>query len=103
MSPYLDRRDFIKPAGTLIAGASFGSCGLAEPASAPAGSGRLVLPMNRNWRYSRQAVEGAHEKEFDESKFETVVTPHTNVRLPWHGFDDKEYEFISQYRRRFKL
>jgi len=103
MSTHLDRRDFIKTAGTLIAGASLGSRGLAEPASASPGSGRLVLPMNRNWRYSPQAVEGAHEKEFDESKFETVVIPHTNVRLPWHGFDDKKYELISQYRRRFKL
>jgi beta-galactosidase len=23
-------------------------------------------------------------------------------RLPWHNFDDKDYEFISTYRRRFK-
>lgn len=21
--------------------------------------------------------------------------------LPWHGFDDKEYEFVSLYRRHF--
>jgi beta-galactosidase len=31
------------------------------------------------------------------------VIPHTNVPLPWHGFDDKEYEFVSLYRRRFRL
>ena len=34
--------------------------------------------------------------------FERVVIPHTNVRLPWHNFDDKTYEFVSTYRRRFK-
>ena len=31
------------------------------------------------------------------------MIPHTNVRLPWHGFDEKTYEFVSLYRRRFKL
>ena len=29
--------------------------------------------------------------------------PHTNIRLPWHSFDNKRYEFISTYRRRFSL
>ena len=24
-------------------------------------------------------------------------------RLPWHSFDEKSYEFVSSYRRRFKL
>jgi beta-galactosidase len=32
-----------------------------------------------------------------------VVVPHTNIKLPWHSFDDKDYEFVSIYRRRFKL
>ena len=35
--------------------------------------------------------------------YERVVIPHTNVRLPWHSFDEKSYEFVSSYRRRFKL
>lgn len=59
--------------------------------------------MNRKWRYSRSFVEGGHAKDFDDSAFERVVIPHTNVPLPWHGFDEKTYEFVSLYRRRFKL
>ena len=59
--------------------------------------------MNRKWRYSRTFVEGGHSKDFDDSKFDAVVIPHTNVPLPWHGFDEKTYEFVSLYRRRFKL
>jgi beta-galactosidase len=59
--------------------------------------------MNRNWRYSRAFVEGGHATDFDDSKFERVVIPHTNVSLPWHGFDEKTYELVSLYRRRFKL
>jgi beta-galactosidase len=48
-------------------------------------------------------VEGGHGREFDDSAFERVVIPHTNIRLPWHSFDDKSYEFVSLYRRRFRL
>jgi beta-galactosidase len=59
--------------------------------------------MNRNWRYSSNRPEGAHTKDFDDSAFERVVIPHANVRLPWHGFDEKTYEFVSIYRRHFKL
>src|SRR3954469_4693454 len=66
-------------------------------------AGRLVLPMNRKWRYSQAFVEGGHDKNFDDSKFEPVVIPHTNIPLPWHGFDEKTYEFVSLYRRHFKL
>jgi beta-galactosidase len=61
------------------------------------------LPMNRGWRYSPSLVEGGHDLNFDDSRFERVVIPHTNISLPWHGFDDKSYEFISLYRRRFTL
>jgi beta-galactosidase len=61
-----------------------------------------ILPLNRNWRYHPAKAEGAESPAFDDSKFERVVIPHTNVRLPWHSFDDKQYEFISTYRRRFK-
>ena len=59
--------------------------------------------MNRNWRFSRTVAEGAHARDFDDSGYERVVIPHTNVRLPWHSFDEKSYEFVSSYRRRFKL
>jgi beta-galactosidase len=59
--------------------------------------------MNRDWRYSRSAVPEARMKDFDDSGFERVVIPHSNTRLPWHSFDDKEYEFVSVYRRHFKV
>jgi beta-galactosidase len=32
-----------------------------------------------------------------------VVLPHSNLHAPWHSFDDKDYEFVSTYRRRFRL
>jgi beta-galactosidase len=99
----MDRRNFLKTTGTFIAGASIARSALANAASEPAAAGRLILPMNRNWKFSRSVAEGSHARDFDDSGYERVVIPHTNVRLPWHSFDEKSYEFVSSYRRRFKL
>ena len=102
----MDRRVFLKKTGTLLAGAALSPYALSESEQQSQGStsaGRFVLPINRNWRYSRTFVEGGHAKNFDDSGFDRVVIPHTNLRLPWHGFDEKTYEFVSLYRRRFKI
>jgi beta-galactosidase len=96
----MDRRDFLKTTGSIIAGATVSS-GL--PAAAQSDAGRIVLPINRNWRYSPMVTPGAHEREFDDSHFVRVTVPHTNLRVPWHSFDEKSYEFVSIYRRRFRL
>ena len=103
--PTMRRRDFIKRTGTLIAG-MLAESAFAETSGSwpvPEVGRRLVFPMNRNWRFSRSAVPEARTRNFDDSKFESVVIPHANTRLPWHGFDDKDYEFVSIYRRHFKI
>ena len=93
------RRDFIKTSGAVVAGTALPGVAFgAEPVAA----GRVILPINRGWRYSPTKVAGAEAVKFDDSKFERVVIPHTNVKLPWHNFDDATYEFVSTYRRRFK-
>jgi beta-galactosidase len=101
---HMDRRNFLKTTGTFIAGATIARSALADASTGPmAAPGRWVLPLNRNWRFSRTVVDGAHARDFDDSGYERVVIPHTNIRLPWHSFDEKSYEFVSSYRRRFKL
>src|SRR5580704_7637370 len=97
----MDRRDFMKTGGALLAGAAVGGKVFAEEQGGA--GGRMVLAMNRGWRYSPKFVEGGHEAGFDDSKFDRVVVPHTNIPLPWHAFDDKDYEFVSLYRRKFRL
>jgi beta-galactosidase len=101
----MQRRDFMKRTGIVIAGmlaeSAFAEASRSSPA--PDIGGRVVLPMNRNWLYSRSPVADARMKDFDDSKFKSVVIPHSNTRLPWHSFDDKEYEFVSVYRRHFKV
>jgi beta-galactosidase len=57
--------------------------------------------LNRNWLFRRSAVPGADSPGFDESGFRRVTLPHSNIELPWHSFDDKDYEFVSTYRRHF--
>src|SRR6266576_919277 len=100
----MNRRNFLKNTGTFIAGATIARAGLrASEAKSRSTEGRLVLPMNRNWRYSRTVAEGSHARDFDDSGYERVVIPHTNIKLPWHSFDEKSYEFVSSYRRHFKL
>jgi len=102
----MDRRDFLKISGTALAGATVAS-GLPVAAlaaeSTPAQNGRIVLPLNRNWRYSPAATPKARARDFDDSSFARVTVPHTNLREPWHSFDEKSYEFVSVYRRRFRL
>src|SRR6201993_2387226 len=98
----MDRREFIKQSGTLIAGAALSPYARVENSASSAG-GRRLLSMNRKWRYSRSVGEGGQAKDFDDASFEKVVVPHTNLRLPWHGFDEKTYEFVSLYRRKFRL
>jgi beta-galactosidase len=64
---------------------------------------RDVFPLNRNWLYGGEAVPGCLNTEFDDSGFERVTIPHANRMVPWHGFDDKDYQFVSVYRRRLAL
>lgn len=94
------RRDFIKSAAAVLAVSGLNVS--RARGSAPVSQGRTVLAINRNWRYHPAKVDGAEVPTFDDSSFASVVIPHTNIELPWHNFDDKDYEFVSTYRRRFK-
>jgi len=101
----MDRRHFLKTTGTLIASTAVSpAVSKAYGAdSRTAEVGRVILPINRRWRYSPKTSAAAHERAFDDSGFARVTIPHTNIRLPWHSFEDKDYEFVSIYRRHFKL
>ena len=102
----MDRREFLK-SGSAAAAAALAPQALSQSNAAAPAAGRSILPINRNWRFSKPtaatAMPAAHAKDFDDSGFDTVVVPHTNITMPWHSFDEKSYQFISLYRRRFKL
>lgn len=99
----MDRRDFVRVTGALLAGATIAPRVVFGAPEGSVASGRLVLSMNRNWLFSPHLAQGPEAKNFDDSSYQKVVIPHTNVRLPWHSFDEKTYQFASNYRRHFKL
>jgi beta-galactosidase len=99
----MDRRDFVKTTGTLLAGATLLPAAVFGSAQDSTSSGRRVLSMNRNWLFSPTVAQGSHSSKFDDSGYQKIVIPHTNIRLPWHSFDEHEYEFVSNYRRHFKV
>ncbi len=59
--------------------------------------------MNRNWRFSPRRVDHDTARNFNDGMFELVTVPHSNRKMPWHSFDEKAYQFVSLYRRHFKL
>ncbi len=92
----INRRDFV---GAGVAGLAL----IHKAAAQSAASGRVIYPLNHNWLYGGRNVAGAAAPGFDDSRFQRVTLPHTNVVLPWHSFDESSYQFISIYRRHFRL
>lgn len=62
---------------------------------------RHVLSMNTNWLYGGKTVPGSGKPDFNDSHFQRVTVPHSNRILPWHSFDEREFQFVSIYRRHF--
>jgi beta-galactosidase len=100
----IDRRKFIKAGGAGLAGLSLlphlGTGALAQGATT---SRRRIFPLNHKWLYSEKNVANGTTPRFNDAGFTRVTIPHTNKMLPWHGFDDKQYQFVSLYRRHLTM
>jgi beta-galactosidase len=94
----MNRRDFIT---TSVAGLALLPETSAQT-SAPS-SARRVYSMNRDWLFGGRKTADCTAVDFNDSTFTKVTLPHSNVTLPWHSFDDRDYEFISIYRRHFRV
>ncbi|HEY5401431.1 MAG TPA: glycoside hydrolase family 2 TIM barrel-domain containing protein [Pyrinomonadaceae bacterium] len=104
MKKRLNRRSFIKTSGAGLAGLAL-LPNITDIAFAQSGSTsqRRILPLNHNWLFSDKVLPNGSSPTFNDRSFTRVTIPHTNKLLPWHGFDDKEYEFVSLYRRHFTM
>ena len=60
---------------------------------------RTRLLFNDDWLFLPAEV-GSDRPDSD---FESVTLPHTNIILPHHNFDNRDYQFVSTYRKRFHL
>src|SRR5438067_1392325 len=99
----MNRRDFVKTGSAALAAIALQSEALTPPTPESPYSGRIVFPLNRNWRFNAQRLPNDTAIDFDDSKFDQITIPHTNKKLPWHSFDEKSYQFVSIYRRKFRL
>jgi beta-galactosidase len=97
----IDRRSFVKSSSVGLVGVSLFP--LKSKAQDGADTGRRTYPLNRKWLFSEKNMPGGTALRFDDSRFTRVTIPHTNKMMPWHGFDDKDYQFVSLYRRHFRL
>ena len=98
-----NRRGFLKAGAAGMGGAAALLQAAAAQTPASHGALRHILPMNRNWLFGGRAVPGCSAPDFDDAKFQRVTIPHSNKIFPWHSFDEKDFQFVSIYRRHFKL
>ncbi|HEY4788845.1 MAG TPA: DUF4982 domain-containing protein [Bacteroidales bacterium] len=70
---------------------------------------RAMFNMNPDWKFIKQDVSGAENADFDDSKWETVSTPHTYNDIDTYdeiisrGGEKSEYMGIAWYRKHFKI
>lgn len=64
---------------------------------------RTIENLNFDWLYSEKFSDEMLRKSYKEEGFEKVDIPHTNKELPLNYFDEKIYQFVSCYRKHFRL
>lgn len=64
---------------------------------------RKIINLNFDWKYCPEWQDEMCRKSYSDSGFETVNIPHANKEIPYNYFDDKIYEFVSCYRKHFRL
>ncbi|MEP6847872.1 MAG: glycoside hydrolase family 2 TIM barrel-domain containing protein [Acidobacteriota bacterium] len=104
-----DRRDFLKTTAvgaaglSLIANSNAATCLTTELPLPASISQRRIIPFNHGWLYSEKFTPESVKTNFNDKAFAVVNIPHTNKLLPASGFDEKEYMFVSVYRKHFRL
>lgn len=60
---------------------------------------RTIKPFNHDWLFSPNECSS----DETDAHFKVITLPHSNKIFPYHSFDDKEYQFVSTYKKRFLL
>ena len=55
--------------------------------------------FNNNWLFATDRLD----LDAPDEQFEPITLPHSNKIFPHHNFDNKDYQFVSTYRKRFDL
>ena len=78
---------------------SFSTAGFYSVDNSP----RKVFNFNPGWRFIKGDVEGAHEKDFDDSQWEAAHIPHGLEILGENASGGRNYQGIAWYRKRFDI
>ena len=113
------RRKFISNATFMalglpvVMGRSYPALAAAAPAIGPyvpPKSPRATLNFNYDWKFIKEDVPGAEAPVFDDSRWDTVATPHSfndvdsfRKLISHSGGDTSTYKGLSWYRKHFKL
>ncbi|MBN1202822.1 MAG: hypothetical protein JXJ20_13305 [Anaerolineae bacterium] len=60
---------------------------------------RIVKVFNDNWRFAAEKLE----LNAPDNEFEPVVLPHSNKLFSHRAVDSNDYQFVSTYRKKFRL
>lgn len=66
---------------------------------------REQTAINQGWLYSPEFDTRYTDTGFtpDPATWQPVRLPHTNLELPYNGFDEKSYQFVSSYWRQLEI
>ena len=59
--------------------------------------------LNDNWKFSETYAEDMIEQTYEDNNMETVRIPHTCKELPYHYFDENEYQMLCGYRKKISV
>ncbi|MDD2969508.1 MAG: glycoside hydrolase family 2 TIM barrel-domain containing protein [Lachnospiraceae bacterium] len=60
------------------------------------------IAINKDWMFQSDFEQDMIKKSYDSSGMEQIELPHTNKILPYHYFDESEYQMTSGYRKEFE-
>jgi beta-galactosidase len=59
---------------------------------------RREIGLNRDWLYRPEFSESWLDTHYEiDSQWESVCLPHSNLELPYNGFDERDSQFLSTY------
>lgn len=64
---------------------------------------RQIINLNHDWYYVPTYYDRFITNNYSGCIWHEVTLPHTNKQLPYNYFDEREYQFISTYRRSFSI
>ena len=64
---------------------------------------RKTIDLNFGWKYSESFTEEMIKPSYKDSDFRVVDIPHTCKEIPYNYFDEEMYQFVSCYRKIFRI